>query len=134
MNRLKLLRVEFMPIALEEGILYFSKKYNVAAHLCPCGCCNKIITPIGRTEWSYREKKGCPSLYPSIGNWQLPCRSHYWIIDGRVEWSYNWTEEEIADGAAKEEGTRKKYYDQLYCEKKREGLWKSITKWFTKDK
>jgi hypothetical protein len=133
MNRLKLLRVEFMPMTLEEGILYFSKKYSVAAHLCPCGCGNKIITPVGRNEWSYREKKGRPSLYPSIGNWQLPCRSHYWIIDGRVEWSYDWTEEEIADGAAREEDRRKTYYDQLYGEKKKPRLWEFITKWFIKE-
>ena len=26
-------------------------------------------------------------LYPSIGNWQFPCRSHYWIRRNRIIWA-----------------------------------------------
>ncbi|MFG2767453.1 DUF6527 family protein [Streptomyces rubiginosohelvolus] len=35
------------------------------------------------------------SLTPSIGNWSLPCRSHYWICDGRVRWSRRYAPSEI---------------------------------------
>ena len=27
------------------------------------------------------------SLVPSIGNWSLPCQSHYWITDNRVRFA-----------------------------------------------
>ena len=30
---------------------------------------------------------GTVSLRPSIGNWQLPCRSHYFIVRNRVVWA-----------------------------------------------
>ena len=73
---IKLLHVEFLPKELELGILYVSREYGVAGHLCPCDCGSKIITPLGPTEWKFSESKGEATLYPSIGNWQLPCRSH----------------------------------------------------------
>lgn len=35
------------------------------------------------------------SLYPSIGNWSLPCQSHCWIEAGKVQWSYAFTQAQI---------------------------------------
>ena len=113
MDKIKLLHVQFLPRELEPEILYVSKEYGVAGHLCPCGCGNKIITPLDPTEWSFSEKNNKPTLYPSIGNWQLPCRSHYWIRNGKIEWSYQWTEDEIEEGRQLEDKQRKAYYDKL---------------------
>src|SRR3954463_1662045 len=101
--QIKLERVYYMPKELEEGVLYLSEEFGVAAHLCPCGCKTKIVTPIGPVDWSFSEIKGKPTLHPSIGNWQLPCRSHYWIIKGVIKWSYPWTEEEVETGRKAEE-------------------------------
>ncbi len=113
MARIKLIKVHYLPKELEEGILYVSKEFGVAGHLCPCGCKNKIITPIDPAEWSFKEVNNKPTLYPSIGNWQIPCKSHYWIIDGIIEWSYQWSEEQIIKGRIAEEEKRKSYYDKL---------------------
>ena len=67
--------VEFMPKDLENGVLYVSQKYRTAAHLCACGCGEKIRTPLGPTEWSVEMGAAGPTLYPSVGSWQRPCRS-----------------------------------------------------------
>lgn len=112
-NKIKLLEVTYLPTKLEPGILYFSKKYGVAGHLCPCGCGNKIITPLGKTEWHLKVKNGKPTLYPSLGNWQLSCRSHYFIIDGEIEWSYQWSDDQIKTGWHAEELKRKSYFKKL---------------------
>lgn len=112
-NTIKLIRVKYLPNKLDEGILYFSKKYGIAGHLCPCGCKNKIITPIDPFEWRLTIKKGRPSLYPSIGNWQLDCKSHYWITKGRIEWDRQWSEEQITNGYEIEEEKRKLYFEKL---------------------
>lgn len=130
MSTLQLMHVEFLPSDLEQGILYVSKKYAVAGHLCPCGCGSKIITPLGRNEWRYTEKKNLPTLYPSIGNWQLPCRSHYWITNGVVEWSYNWSQEKIDAGAKFEEKKRNEYYERLEKKQKITSFLTSIRNWF----
>lgn len=121
-DKIKLLHVEFLPKELEPEILYVSIEFGVAGHICPCGCGSKIITPLGGTEWKFLEIKGEASLYPSIGNWQLPCRSHYWIRKGKVKWSYSWSDERIAKGYEAEEEKRKAYYNKLYEKNKEDNF------------
>ena len=130
MSTLLLMHVKFLPSDLKEGILYVSKKYGVAGHLCPCGCRCKIITPLGLNEWRYTEMKGLPTLYPSIGNWQLPCRSHYWITNGEVEWSYEWSQEKIDASMEFEEKRRNDYYKNLEGNQKNTSFLSSLRKWF----
>jgi hypothetical protein len=113
MDTIKLLHVHYLPRELETEILYVSEEYGVAGHLCACGCGNKIITPLAPTEWSFTEHNGKPSLDPSIGNWQLPCRSHYWITRGKIVWARQWTEKQIKAGRESEDKRRKKYYKKL---------------------
>lgn len=129
MEKIKLLKVYYIPKEFEEGILYVSKEFGVAGHLCPCGCMNKIITPLGSTEWSFKEKNNKPTLYPSIGNWQLPCKSHYWITRGLIEWSYQWSEEQIIEGRQAEDKKRKLYYDNAKSPDKKMCFFKSLVKW-----
>jgi hypothetical protein len=99
--------VEFVPELLEPGVLYVSIPYATASHLCACGCGQKVVTPIRRTDWTLAWDGEAVSLYPSIGNWGLPCRSHYWIrAGGRIEWAGEWSEGMIA--AARKRGIQEK--------------------------
>ena len=86
---------KFIPEELEEGVLYISKEYSTAIHLCCCGCKRKVVTPLSPAGWELTENADTVSLSPSIGNWSFPCQSHYWIINGTVKWSYAFTKEEI---------------------------------------
>ncbi|WP_415926996.1 DUF6527 family protein [Mesorhizobium argentiipisi] len=56
-------------------------------HLCACGCGNKVPISLGPAGWSVRDRNGKPTVWPSIGNGQLPCRSHYIITDGKIHWA-----------------------------------------------
>jgi hypothetical protein len=107
---IKLERVQYVPKELSPGILYVSEKYSVAAHLCACGCGNKVVTPLGPAEWSFTEKTGQASLWPSVGNWQLPCRSHYVIGNGHIHWAGAWSDAQVAAGRSAEEYRRYVYY------------------------
>lgn len=111
MTEFKLRRVHAMPRQLEAGVLYVSEEFEVAAHLCACGCGNKVTTPLGATEWSFEETRGRPTLRPSIGNWQWPCKSHYWITAGKVRWADQWTTEQVETGRRAEEERRRAYYE-----------------------
>ena len=104
-------RVRFIPDELENGILYVSEEFGTAAHLCACGCRNKIRTPLDVTEWKFTEDKSGPTLYPSIGNWQQKCRSHYWIENGDILWAKAWTESQIRAGRKSEELRRRECFD-----------------------
>jgi hypothetical protein len=76
-----------VPDDLEEGVLYVSMTYATAIHLCACGCREEVVTPISPNDWQLGYDGEEISLTPSIGNWRLPCRSHYWISGGRVDWA-----------------------------------------------
>jgi hypothetical protein len=79
--------VEYIPDELKEGTIYISTTYGTAVHKCCCGCENKVVTPLSPKDWKLIFDGETISLYPSIGNWNFPCRSHYWIRDGRVVWA-----------------------------------------------
>ncbi|MFD1122485.1 DUF6527 family protein [Methylophilus flavus] len=105
-----------MPQQLVPGVLYVSYEYHTAAHLCACGCGVKVRTPLGVSEWSIDEDYEGPSLWPSIGNWQQKCKSHYVIRRGEVVWADQWSERKIEAGRKKEILNREKYYKSLEIE------------------
>jgi hypothetical protein len=125
--KIRLQRVHYMPKELEPGVLYVSEEFGAAAHLCPCGCRSKVRTPLGPTDWALEETDNGPSLYPSIGNWQLPCQSHYWITEGRFVWSTKLTPKQIATDLRAEEERRRAYYDSL--DRRRGEGFRSFWRW-----
>lgn len=130
--KFELQRVRYMPKELKSGILYVSEEFEIAIHLCACGCGLKVKTPLGPTEWSVTETENGPSLWPSVGNWQQPCQSHYWIDSGRIRWARKWTPAEIEVGRQHEEERRREYYGAL--DRQRGGwfqrLWRRLVAWF----
>lgn len=94
--------VEFVPPTLLEGTLYVSIMYATAVHLCACGCGNKVVTPISPAEWQLQYDGETVSLTPSIGNWEFPCRSHYWIRRNTVQWASEWSAQRIEAGRARD--------------------------------
>lgn len=80
--------VKFIPEQLEQGKLYISKEFEIAIHLCACGCGGKAVTPLGDGGWVLTENNGTITLRPSIGNWtgEKPYHAHYYITDNKIEW------------------------------------------------
>lgn len=108
----KLERVHHMPKTLAPNTLYVSDEFETAAHLCACGCGAKIRTPLGPTEWRYEETLSGPSLWPSVGNWQQPCQSHYVIRRGEIIWAAKWSAAQIEAGREAEQARRATYFEQ----------------------
>ena len=82
----KIKSVERIPHNLEEGILYVCLECNVAVHLCACGCRDRTVTPLGYGGWALTYNENGLSLNPSIGNFNIPCKSHYFITNNKVRW------------------------------------------------
>ncbi|WP_189340201.1 DUF6527 family protein [Mesorhizobium sp. M4B.F.Ca.ET.049.02.1.2] len=78
------------------GVIYISRRYSTASHLCCCGCGREVVTPLNPAKWRLVEKDGKVSLIPSVGNWSFPCQSHYWISGNRVSWAPGMAPEVIA--------------------------------------
>lgn len=75
-----------MPDQLENGVLYVSREFELAIHLCACGCGGEGVTPFhdGGSGWTLTPGPHGMTLHPSIGHQHWPCGSHYWIRDGEV--------------------------------------------------
>lgn len=85
--------VEFIPSEIEENVLYISIEYDVAKHKCACGCGADIVTSLSPARWRLIYDGETVSLYPSIGNWSHPCKSHYFITNDKVVWAGSISEE-----------------------------------------
>lgn len=109
-SQFRLAEVESFPRPLQAGVLYYSERFSGAAHACACGCGMEVITPISTVQWRITRNARGVSLRPSIGNWNFPCQSHYWIIDGAVHWSTDMTEEQIRAGRAYNSALREQYF------------------------
>lgn len=104
--------VEFIPENLENGVLYVSMNYGTVAHACCCGCGREVVTPLTPTDWSLTFDGETMSLYPSIGNWDFPCKSHYWIKKNNVEWAGQWSDRQIEDGRILDRKLKEEHYGQ----------------------
>ncbi|MER5385965.1 DUF6527 family protein [Streptomyces sp. NPDC002688] len=96
-NTLRPVFVETFPTPMEPATLYVSISYRTCGHLCACGCGHEVITPLSPGKWSLSYDGESVSLAPSIGNWALPCKAHYWIRKGEVHWSRRYSMAEIED-------------------------------------
>ena len=102
--------VELIPKEVAEGTIYVSIPYATVVHLCACGCGNKVVTPLSPAEWQLIFDGDTVSLSPSVGNWELPCRSHYWIRRNRVQWAPAWSKARIEVGQAADEHDLDSYF------------------------
>ena len=82
--RLECKFVDLIPQDMEDGVIYVSISHNVAIHRCCCGCGHEVVTPISPSGWTITYDGEAITLSPSIGNWNLRCKSHYWIRSNNV--------------------------------------------------
>src|SRR4051794_38988609 len=87
--------VDAVPDALEQGVVYVSIQREVVVHLCICGCGNEVVTPLAPFEWELSFDGETITLNPSIGNWQFPCQSHYFIRGNQIITAQQWSEQKI---------------------------------------
>ena len=133
--------VENMPEKLDENVIYVSIPFETVMHLCACGCKNEVVTPLSPAEWSVTFDGETISLYPSIGNWSLACKSHYWIRKNHVEWSTKWSKEEIEEVKRTDFLAKKELYEKSSKENgakteaasqnaRKKSFWERFISWF----
>lgn len=107
----RVVEVESFPRPLDAGVFYISERFSAAAHACACGCGREVITPLSPVQWQLRRGPRGASLRPSIGNWNFPCRSHYWITEGQVEWDGDMSDQAIKAGRAYNAQLRERFFE-----------------------
>ena len=83
--RFELVCVEWIPEVrhMEYGKLYYSEKYSVTNHLCPCGCGTQTPLPIKTGEWGIAINDDKFTITPSVLH-RTGCQTHYVINDNIV--------------------------------------------------
>ena len=100
---------EYIPPDPEPRVLYVSLKYATAVHLCACGCGCKVVTPFSPVGWRLTFD-GSVSIQPSIGNWQYPCQSHYYIRSNRIVWADPFTAGQIEASIQRDSKDGRKHF------------------------
>jgi hypothetical protein len=77
--------VERIPKPLSNGVVYHSKEFEVGALLCACGCGHRVSLLVPDSH-QIKSEGGMATVRPSIAVCDAPCKSHYYISAGRVEW------------------------------------------------
>lgn len=132
--------VEVIPEPLDPGILYVAMDYGIVTHSCCCGCGEEIVTPLTPTDWAITYDGETVSLWPSVGSWTLPCRSHYIIRRNRVVEAEPWSEDRIENARRREKVAKEQFYGTRQVEQPRglpptgpaspPSLWSRIKRWF----
>jgi hypothetical protein len=104
--------VRSVPREVVPGILYVSMDYATAVHSCCCGCGEQVVTPLSPTDWKMIYDGASVSLTPSIGNWQLSCRSHYVIRQGRVIEAEPWGATQVAAEHRRDKAAKARFYGE----------------------
>lgn len=140
--------VKGVPQDLELGVLYVSMEYGTVVHSCCCGCGHEVVTPLTPTDWRLTFDGETISLWPSVGNWNLPCRSHYVIKGNRVIEAGPWDKAKIESEQKRDKAAKAKFYAQpaessrpaqgylpeppaaVPMRDVQEGLWAKLWRWF----
>ena len=77
--------VDRIPKQLSPGIVYCSEEYEIGALLCACGCGHRVSLLVPDSH-RITSEGGLATIYPSISVCDAPCKSHYFIRAGDVEW------------------------------------------------
>lgn len=99
-----------IPRELDPGTLYVSMEYGTAVHSCCCGCGEQVVTPFSPTDWKMTYDGRSVSLTPSIGNWQLPCRSHYVIREGTIVEAGSWSSAQVNAEQKRDKAAKARFY------------------------
>lgn len=79
--------VEYMPHTKEWGVLYISKRFQLAICMCPDGCGYECVMPLKPkpSGWDYHEHDGKVTLSPSVAN-DCPNKAHFFIRENKIIW------------------------------------------------
>jgi hypothetical protein len=76
--------VKVIPKQLSEGVVYYNEEFELAALLCACGCGHRVTLLVPDSHQVISEG-GLATIRPSIAVCDAPCKSHYFITGGRVQ-------------------------------------------------
>jgi len=76
--------VERIPKLLSDGVVYHNEEFQLAALRCACGCGHRITLLVPDSH-QVSSEGGLATIRPSIAVCDAPCKSHYFVTAGKVQ-------------------------------------------------
>lgn len=123
---MKLVYLDIFPSDIEDDVLYISKLYSTSAHKCADGCGYRVVLPLGKGGWLLQDdNEDSFSLTPSVH--VETCNSHYWIVDGGIDWAREMTRDEARRYSEKDQ---RSYNQEITSKGLLKRIWETFQSWF----
>ncbi len=93
-NVYRIIETEKLPAQVKPFEFHYSRRFEMAALACACGCGHRIMLNL-LDQHRLVIEEGLPTVKPSILVSDAPCLSHFFIKRGQVEWAQQWSKEEV---------------------------------------
>jgi hypothetical protein len=104
--------VQVIPDEVADDTLYISIDYGITIHKCMSGCGLDVALPLSPFQWKLIFDGDTVSLFPSVGNWSYPCRSHYWIERDTAVWAPAWSRAKIEASRSRDRALMESYFER----------------------
>lgn len=81
---------ERLPDQIGAYEFHYSRRFEMAALACPCGCGHRVMLNLLDQHHLVIEG-GLPTITPSILVSDASCLSHFFLQNGRVVWAQQWS-------------------------------------------
>jgi len=90
----RIIESERLPAQVGPYEFHYSRRFEMAAVACPCGCGHKImLNLLDQHELTIQNE--VPTVFPSILVSDAPCLSHFFIHSGQVKWAEKWSKKTV---------------------------------------
>lgn len=93
-NLYHIIESERLPDHVGSFEFHYSRRFDMAALSCACGCGHKVMLNL-LDQHQLEIEGGLPTVTPSILVADAPCLSHFFIRRGRVDWAQQWSKKTV---------------------------------------
>ena len=90
----RIIESERLPQTVGPGEFHYSRRFEMGALACACGCGHRIMLNL-LDQHSLKIEDGLPTVSPSILAADSPCLSHFWLKRGRVVFAEKWSQVQV---------------------------------------
>lgn len=90
----RIIESERLPSQVGPFEFYYSRRFEMAALACACGCGHRVMLNLLDQHQLFIEE-ALPTVTPSILVSDAPCLSHFFIQRGQVQWAQQWSKKTV---------------------------------------
>ncbi|PWF49393.1 DUF6527 family protein [Massilia glaciei] len=90
----RIIESERLPSQVGAFEFYYSRRFEMAAMACACGCGHRVMLNL-LDQHQLIVEEGLPTITPSILVSDAPCLSHFFVRCGEVEWAQQWSKKMV---------------------------------------